>query len=411
MKKKYFLNGIKIFLIGLFLFYTLQIILSGLGSISFIYTGLFLFTIFQLVVFIIRKIFGNIKPNHLLLITSIFLSIFATEIVLRFVLKRNLTYAEKNGSINYATFYTHSHFFDQRLRERKLGSLSNFLVGIPNSVRSEKKSEFLYEHRYNSLGLRNDEIPIAKNANEYRILALGDSFTEGIGAPQDSSWAPLLEQALQRKSNEFKITCINAGHAGSDLIFDYHLLKEKLLVYKPNMVLLALNGSDPRDIFIRGGHERYDENGNLKLKKGPWWEYFYGTSFLVRLWVKDVLKYNDYLVKDKGFEKKLMESFDIIYETILQFQQLAKEENFELKIVFMPFYNELYDNFMQLQSMYEYLISQNMSKEIIYLPDCYTAYIKYFNKEPIDFYWPIDAHHNSNGYKMMAECIADRLSR
>jgi hypothetical protein len=411
MKKSFVLKGIKIFFIGLFLFYTVQIVLSGLGSISFVYTALFFFTLYQLVLFIIKKTLGKVKTNQLLLITSIFFSIFTTEIVLRFVLKRNLTYAEKNGSLNYATFYTHSNYFDQRKRKRKLGELSNYLVGIPNSSRSEKRIEFIYEHRYNSLGLRSEEIPITKASNEYRILALGDSFTEGLGASQDSSWVPLLEQILQEKSNQFKITCINAGHAGSDLIFDYHLLKEKLLPYQPNMVLLVLNGSDPRDIFIRGGKERYDENGNLKLKKGPWWEYFYGTSFLVRLWVKDVLKYNDYLVKDKGFEKKLMVSFDIIYETILEYRQLAISENFELKIVFMPFYNEMYDNFMQLQSMYEYLLAQNMSKEIIYLPDCYTAYMKYYNLEPIDFYWPIDSHHNSKGYKMMAECIADRLSR
>jgi hypothetical protein len=411
MKKKIAVRVLKLFLTGLFLLYTIQILLTGYGSISFIYTGLFYFTLYQILIFVFKKINGTIKTNHLLLITSIFVSVFATEIVLRFVLKRNLTYAEKNGSINYASFYIHSHYFDQLERKRKLGEHRNLLVSIPNLVRFEKKSEFKYEHRYNSLGLRNDEIKTPKPANEYRILGLGDSFTEGIGAPQDSSWLPLLQNILQQKTSQYKINCINAGHAGSDPVFDYQLLKEKLHIFQPDMVILAINGSDPRDIFNRGGQERYDENGNLKLKKGPWWEYFYGTSFLVRIYVRDVLKYNDYLVKEDGFEEELMITFDVIYETILKFRDLSKQENFQFKVVFMPFYNEMYDNNIQLESIYKFLVEQNLGKYTIYLPDCYLAYMNYYKKEPIDFYWPIDSHHNSKGYQMMAECIADRLSR
>jgi hypothetical protein len=231
MKKKIAVRVLKLFLIGLFLLYTIQILLTGYGSISFIYTGLFYFTLYQILIFVFKKINGTIKTNHLLLITSIFVSVFATEIVLRFVLKRNLTYAEKNGSINYASFYIHSHYFDQLERKRKLGEHRNLLVSIPNLVRFEKKSEFKYEHRYNSLGLRNDEIKTPKPANEYRILGLGDSFTEGIGAPQDSSWLPLLQNILQQKTSQYKINCINAGHAGSDPVFDYQLLKKNYIFF------------------------------------------------------------------------------------------------------------------------------------------------------------------------------------
>ncbi len=54
--------------------------------------------------------------------------------------------------------------------------------------------EFRYTRMSNNLGLSEENIPEVKPANEFRIIGLGDSFTEGVGAPYDSTWVKQLEK-------------------------------------------------------------------------------------------------------------------------------------------------------------------------------------------------------------------------
>lgn len=50
----------------------------------------------------------------------------------------------------------------------------------------------------NSIGLRNDEIPVAKQPNEYRVLMLGDSVVFGLGVENDET----IPQVVERLANE-----------------------------------------------------------------------------------------------------------------------------------------------------------------------------------------------------------------
>src|SRR5262249_23248511 len=64
----------------------------------------------------------------------------------------------------------------------------------------------------NSLGFRDDEFAVDKQAGELRILAIGDSFTHGEGVQLADSWPQVLERELGR-THRGPVQVINAGFA------------------------------------------------------------------------------------------------------------------------------------------------------------------------------------------------------
>lgn len=64
----------------------------------------------------------------------------------------------------------------------------------------------------NSLGFRDDEFPVAKPAGEFRVLAIGDSFTYGWGVPGDAAWPQVLERELGQQQRR-AVQVVNAGFA------------------------------------------------------------------------------------------------------------------------------------------------------------------------------------------------------
>lgn len=62
----------------------------------------------------------------------------------------------------------------------------------------------------NSLGFRDDEVPVDKPAGEFRVLTIGDSFTYGWGVPVDACWPQVLEHELRLRQ---PLQVVNAGFA------------------------------------------------------------------------------------------------------------------------------------------------------------------------------------------------------
>ena len=76
-----------------------------------------------------------------------------------------------------------------------------------------------------------------------RILAVGDSLTEGYGLPKEESHPALLEKEL--KSQGYKgAVVVNAGTSGATTAFGIRTLKFHLKRQRPDLVIYALGGND-----------------------------------------------------------------------------------------------------------------------------------------------------------------------
>ncbi|HLP49356.1 MAG TPA: SGNH/GDSL hydrolase family protein [Chitinophagales bacterium] len=141
--------------------------------------------------------------------------------------------------------------------------------------------DFKFAYTTNSLGLREKEFVEPATDSTIKIITIGDSFTEGVGAPYDSTWPRLLEGDLLYKGINTHV--YTAGMGGADPFYEYTLFRDKLVSYKPDMLVMVINSSDFADYLFRGGFERFKADGTTVYKTGPWYEPLWQYSRTVRL--------------------------------------------------------------------------------------------------------------------------------
>lgn len=91
--------------------------------------------------------------------------------------------------------------------------------------------------RRNALGYREDEIG-EKNRSVYRIVVIGDSFTQGQGIPVEDRLTDLLEARLTRGGEDPRFEVLNFGRAGAAADDHLVMLREDALGVSPDFVLL-----------------------------------------------------------------------------------------------------------------------------------------------------------------------------
>jgi lysophospholipase L1-like esterase len=340
---------------------------------------------------------GKNKIRLSLIATSVM--ILALEVSLRGLGKYS-NYHEQNGNRNYASIYknfTHSWFY---LHEA-------------NGEIKWAKKEFVHVRKTSSLGLSEKQLngKEKKEPLEYRVIALGDSFTEGVGTAYESTWVKVVDKELSAHLPEKKVTAINAGISGSDVYFEYVLLREKLLAFDPDVVIVAINNSDVPDIIIRGGAERFQSNGSLRIRRnGPNWEWVYGISYVFRHIMHDIFEYNWLLMTADDAAAEERKAVEKIRLCIGDFTKLAGERHFRILFVFVPHEYEIkadrYSGFFQdLVTDLERAKSEN----VIDLLDYYRVNKIITKVNSGEFFWSTDLHPNTKGYEAMGNAIAKKV--
>ena len=97
----------------------------------------------------------------------------------------------------------------------------------------------------NRLGYRDDDFPIEKPPGEYRVLALGDSFTFALGVAFDDLWSQQLERALrERAGGRRSVQVVNAGVAGYNTRQELILLESEGWRLAPDLVVVGFYWND-----------------------------------------------------------------------------------------------------------------------------------------------------------------------
>ena len=326
----------------------------------------------------------KVNPNFLLLVFSITFSLLTVEALL--LLTRNEK--ENEYFVNHFREYDLSYYHTWYSKQTHVLSRDN---------------EFSFERNTNSLGFSDVEWKLTNADSTIRVLTLGDSFTEGDGAPADSAYPSILQDLL---GSRFEV--LNAGTCGSDPVYNYKNLVDRLLPYSPNYVVQTISSHDLfNDIVLRGGFERYAADNSLHIKPSPFWVYPSMVSQLARI-IFRVLGYD--LSSPVRHTEKLNNEFNsFLQELYTKYAAVSRQQSFTTLFVILPMKHEVergqYDFDFQL-------ITHQLKDENIVVLDllpCYLANINAAKSNYSAYYWVVDAHHNSRGYKMMAECIANQL--
>ncbi|MFN7955228.1 MAG: GDSL-type esterase/lipase family protein [bacterium] len=102
----------------------------------------------------------------------------------------------------------------------------------------------------NRIGLRGREIVEPKPSGTLRILALGDSFTWGWGAPADATYPSQLEERLRAAHPEQRIEVVNGGVSGYGTVQELLLLDRIGAAIQPDIVVLFYYRNDWRNNLV-----------------------------------------------------------------------------------------------------------------------------------------------------------------
>lgn len=113
----------------------------------------------------------------------------------------------------------------------------------PNASQHKRGPEFDVHLRTNELGLRDDPMDgPAKPAGSYRVLALGDSFTQGWSVSRDDLFVDILERWWQAEGR--KVDVVNAGTEGWSTDQEVAWFLEHGADFQPDLVLVFAYEND-----------------------------------------------------------------------------------------------------------------------------------------------------------------------
>jgi lysophospholipase L1-like esterase len=320
--------------------------------------------------------------------------LISSELLLR-IFGVNITYTESIGQ-PYRSPY--NQFYK-----------SHYLTHEPQSQFILDHRDFKYEHATNELGFREVSMDsfFTQCAHSYKILALGDSYTEGVGAPEDSSWVKLLEKKM--KSQNQDVCCFNAGISGSDPFFQYMLLRDKLNHLNFDLIVVAVNSTDIHDYIFRGGMERFRENGTTVGRRGPRYEFLYQYSYLFRLIDRIILRNKRQMFiteqKYQSYAQQFVKDMDGVLDRFIELTQ----GNPPILLVVFPSPHEAAnrkkaDNILTKKNLQ--VIVNNAKYRAIATLNLFPYFEQVITKDNLmDYTYKNDGHYNPKGYEKFASFV------
>lgn len=161
----------------------------------------------------------------------------------------------KDTTVMFPRYHTDAVYGDYTLRTIR-----------PDSNFFHTSVDGRWEFTTNRQGFRNyKDFQYAKTEGVIRVIALGDSHTQGFEVHQDFTFSSIIEKHLNHKG--FNAEVINTGVSGFSNAEELLLLDNELVKFEPDYVVLGFYGNDFRDNIKSGLFILDSENNLVKTDK------------------------------------------------------------------------------------------------------------------------------------------------
>lgn len=132
---------------------------------------------------------------------------------------------------------------------------------VPDTICRSRYQEWDTIFSVNSLGFRSPEISIKKKNGIFRVLLLGDSFTESESVNLDQTAAQIVQRDLKRELN-MPVEIVNMGTMSYSPILYKQKLKQWAEQLNPDLVIINVDMSDFQNDYSYT--QDLDEQGSFK---------------------------------------------------------------------------------------------------------------------------------------------------
>ncbi len=318
----------------------------------------------------------------------------------------------------------------------------------------------------NSIGFRDIEHRLEKDSNVFRIVILGDSYTEADQVTLEQRFSSLLEQKLNSNPNNKNIEIITLGRNGFGTDQEYLTLKNIGYKYDPDLVILVFYKNDVRNNYAKfeNAYNNMNENGNTssnthpffiinksgELEKLPFqnkiikdnknntginiFKIFRSPEFLYskikafnRQKVTKGFKLNgipiDSYIRETNYSSDWKEAWNITEALIMKINTESKENGGQFLLISIPdraqvhkeYWNENLNTYPEMKNLEWDLdkpekILRKFSEDnnIIYL-QLLQPFRDHVNRTNEKLYGHHDGHWNAKGHYLAAELIFDKI--
>jgi lysophospholipase L1-like esterase len=255
----------------------------------------------------------------------------------------------------------------------------------------------------NSGGFRGAERSLRKPPGTFRIVALGDSVTYGLGLPTEETFTSRLESRLNRGGGEGapRYEVLNLGVNGYGIPQELAMLRSKGVRYEPDLVLLGfvLNDFMPLEVMFYA----IDEMVRLRARIDALGRYSQLTAFVY---------YRAHVLRERrGRQTNLKDVFGSeqnwakAREAFAGFGRYSREADVPVVVVIFPFFEDLadYDFLEEHRRVHQEATAQELL--VLDLLEEYRAHLgQALTLTPTDV-----THPNALGHEIAAERIHAHL--